>query len=45
MDPIRSLDEPDPVQRYTRRAARVWALLAAGALVVLAALVYWGLSR
>jgi hypothetical protein len=45
VDPIRSLDEPDPVQRYTRRAARIRALLTVGALLVLAALVYWGLVR
>jgi hypothetical protein len=42
MDPIRSLDEPDPVQRYMRRQALVRDVVV---LIVLAALVYWGFFR
>lgn len=45
MDPIRSFDDPDPVQRYGRREARIWLMVAAVVVVLLAAVAYWGVSR
>jgi uncharacterized membrane protein (UPF0182 family) len=45
MDPIRSFDDPDPVQRYARREARILLAVAAGLVVLLAAVAYWGVSR
>lgn len=45
MDPIRSFDDPDPVQRYMRREARIWLAVVAVVVVVLAAVAYWGVSR
>jgi hypothetical protein len=45
MDSIRSLDEPDPVQRYMQRQAliRCLVLCVIGALLVVA--VYWEFFR
>jgi hypothetical protein len=45
MEPIHSLDEPDPVQRYLRRQAIVRRLVlgALGAVLVIAA--YWEFYR
>ncbi|HYH68969.1 MAG TPA: hypothetical protein VD866_30020 [Urbifossiella sp.] len=45
MDPIRSFDDPDPVQRYMRRAAGVKLAVVAAAVVLLAVGLYWGVSR
>jgi hypothetical protein len=45
MDPIRSLDELDPVQRYMRRRAVIRCVLLVVVLVLLALAVYWGIFR
>jgi hypothetical protein len=45
MDPIRSFDDPDPVQRYMRRKARLRLALGVVVVVLLAAGLYWGVCR
>jgi hypothetical protein len=45
MDPIRSLDEPDPVQRYMRRQALVRGAIFWVVVVVAASAAYRGIFR
>ncbi len=45
MGPIRSLDEPDPVQRYMRRQSLIRSLVLLTVGVLLVAAVYWEFFR
>jgi hypothetical protein len=45
MELIRSLDEPDPVQRYVRRQALLRGAALALVAVLLVLAVYWGVYR
>lgn len=45
MGKIRSLDEPDPVQRYMQRARTRRRLVLLGVALALAAVLYWGFLR
>lgn len=45
MEPIRSLDELDPVQRYQRRQTLLRSVLFGLVAVLLVLAVYWGIMR
>jgi hypothetical protein len=45
MKPIRSLEEPDPVQEYMLRQERIRLVVITVIVVLLAAVIYWELFR
>jgi hypothetical protein len=45
MDPLRSLDELDPVQRYMRRQATIRCLVICVLVVLLVLAMYWEIFR